>query len=121
MRTVRSVNDELPVHPGVHLLNAHRGKGHRFDWVVVLGLEEKHLPDKRASNSGALREEEQILLVMLSRAKRGMVATRRARATAPWGSTYPQESRWWALFSTIEKPDLQSTLSHLQTLRTTGC
>lgn len=121
MRTVRSVNDEAPVHPGVHLLNAHRGKGHQFDWVVVLGLEEKHLPDKRASNSGALREEEQILLVMLSRAKHGMVATRRARATAPWGPTYPQESRWWALFSTIEKPDLQSTFSHLQTLRTTGC
>lgn len=113
MQTVRNPEDERPVYPGVHLLNAHRGKGHQFDWVVALGLEEKHLPDRRAQGAQALREEEQILLVMLSRAKHGIVLTRRRRTTAPWGPDYPRASRWWPLFSMVEQSDLQRTFAHL--------
>lgn len=120
MQAVRNVDDERPVHPGVHLLNAHRGKGHQFDWVVALGLEEKHLPDRRAKDEQALREEEQILLVMLSRAKHGVALTRRTRTSAPWGPDYPRASRWWPLFTAIEKRDLRGTLAHLAAIGGAG-
>lgn len=120
MRSVRNLDDERPVHAGVHLLNAHRGKGHQFDWVVVLGLEERHLPDGRATGEEALREEEQILLVMLSRARHGVVLTRRTSATAPWGVSHPTASRWWTLFSSIEQSDFSRTHIHLSSLAFLG-
>lgn len=116
MRMVRTPDDTRPVQPGVHLLNAHRGKGQQFDWVVVLGLEEKHLPDKRSTSGEALREEEQVLLVMLSRARHGVVVTRRKQSTAPWGPSYHAASRWWDLFAAIEQGGIQSALAHLATL-----
>jgi superfamily I DNA/RNA helicase len=61
------------VSPGVHLLNAHTGKGQQFDWAFVPGLEEKHLPDRRSTTGSLLAEEERVLLVMLSRARHGII------------------------------------------------
>ena len=119
MRTVRMPDDTRPVQPGIHVLNAHRGKGQQFNWVVVLGLEEKHLPDKRSTAGETLREEEQVLLVMLSRAKHGVLLTRRKQSTASWGVARHSESRWWSLFSSIEQRSVQGALTHLASLPST--
>lgn len=107
--------ESTPIPPGVHILNAHQGKGHQFDWVVVLGLEEKHIPDGRARDPNSLREELRVLLVMLSRAKHGLTLTRRAVTQAPWGPSYPRASRWWTLFDSIVR-DGDDALEHLQRL-----
>ena len=61
---IKSIRASVPnqaIGPGVHLLNAHTGKGQQFDWVFVVGLEEKHLPDKRSSHGQALEEEQRVL------------------------------------------------------------
>lgn len=115
-RSLRITNDTRPVQPGAHLLNAHRGKGHQFDWVVVLGLEEKHLPDGRSIDEEALREEEQVLLVMLSRARHGALVTRRMQTMAPWGTNRPRASRWWPLFNEILQSDMEAVLTHVGSL-----
>jgi DNA helicase-2/ATP-dependent DNA helicase PcrA len=71
LRSVRVSDPKQAVGPGLHLLNAHTGKGQQFDWVFVIGLEEGHLPGRRNNQGQALLEEQRILLVMLSRARRG--------------------------------------------------
>jgi len=81
--------------PGVHLLNAHTGKGLQFDWVFVVGLEEKHVPDRRNSNGGALIEEMRVLLVMLSRARHGLVVTSVNTLSGQYGEYRATRSRWF--------------------------
>lgn len=96
VRSIRAADPKQTVGPGVHLLNAHTGKGQQFDWVFVVGLEEGHLPGKRNSRGEALAEEQRILLVMLSRARQGVIVTRAATADGPYGRYQPAPSRWWS-------------------------
>ena len=84
--------------PGVHLLNAHTGKGQQFDWVFVPGFEGFHIPDGRAESEAEFREELRVLLVMLSRARHGVVLSRAAERISKRGNPYqPDASKWWAL------------------------
>lgn len=85
-----------PVGPGVHLLNAHTGKGQQFDWVFIPGLEEKHIPDRRSAFGAALAEEQRVLLVMLSRARHGVVVSRSKNADGRYGPYRVEPSRWFA-------------------------
>ena len=96
VRTLRASDPKQAIGPGVHLLNAHTGKGQQFDWVFVIGLEEKHLPDKRSSRGEALAEEQRVLLVMLSRARHGLVVTRTRMADGMYGPYQLTQSRWWS-------------------------
>lgn len=43
---IRDVRGTSVDEPGVHVLNAHTGKGQQFDWVFVMGLEEGHVPSR---------------------------------------------------------------------------
>lgn len=112
-------SDDAPVDPGVHLLNAHTGKGQQFDWVFVPGLEEKHLPDRRSMSGPSLDEEERVLLVMLSRARRGLVVTRSSTAQYLSGDFYqPQRSRWWNDLSAAATVNRVGFQEHLDTFYT---
>lgn len=108
------------VGPGVHLLNAHTGKGQQFDWAIVVGLEEGHLPGKRNSHGDALDEEQRVLLVMLSRARHGLVVTRTCETDGWYGPKPVVASRWWseikARYSSEE--EIQSHIEELRCLRT---
>jgi len=99
-----SVSEE--VGPGIHLLNAHIGKGQQFDWAIVIGLEEGHVPDFRSLSAQDYEEEERVLMVMLSRAKRGLIVTRVGSVTTQYGTKKPKKSsRWWtALEAVSESP-----------------
>ncbi|GAA0993455.1 UvrD-helicase domain-containing protein [Subtercola frigoramans] len=92
----REVHVTDAIAPGVHLLNAHIGKGQQFDWVVVLGLEEGSIPAFQAKTAEEIAEEERVLMVMLSRAKRGLIITKSARTTNKYGLRVQRESRWWS-------------------------
>lgn len=61
--------------PGVHLITGHIGKGQQFDWMIIAGLEEGTLPDRRADEAEQVAEEARILSVMLSRARYGVLMT----------------------------------------------
>jgi DNA helicase-2/ATP-dependent DNA helicase PcrA len=87
---------EAPVKPGLHLLNAHLGKGQEFDHVVIVGLEEGITPDFRSTTLEALAEELRTLTVMVSRARTSLLVT--FSATVPIASGWPrprEPSRWW--------------------------
>jgi DNA helicase-2/ATP-dependent DNA helicase PcrA len=116
LRSVRSAGDpQQAVSSGVHLLNAHTGKGQQFDWVFVIGLEEKHIPDRRGSAGKALAEEMRVLLVMLSRARHGLVATSVAMLDGRYGPYAATRSRWFAALDSA-KPCLWSALAaHIDT------
>ena len=113
VRSIRASDHKQTIGPGVHLLNAHTGKGQQFDWVFVIGLEEGHLPGKRNSQGDALAEEQRVLLVMLSRARHGLVVTRTEMADGMYGPYQAPQSRWWpgirAHFSLAEEIE-----AHLQ-------
>lgn len=95
VRSIKVSDPKQTIGPGVHLLNAHTGKGQQFDWVFVVGLENIHLPGKRNSQGKALAEEQRVLLVMLSRARHGLVATR-VRKYINWDRPYAvAETPWW--------------------------
>lgn len=96
IRSIRVSDPKQTVGPGVHLLNAHTGKGQQFDWVFVIGLEEGHLPGKRNNHGDALAEEQRVLLVMLSRARHGLVVTRTPTVDGWYGPRPIPASRWWA-------------------------
>lgn len=96
VRRYLRVDTDQTVTPGVHLLNAHTGKGQQFDWVFVPGLEEGHVPDFRCASAEEIHEEERVLLVMLSRAKNGIAVTRASELISKKGSPYSRDaSRWW--------------------------
>ncbi|WP_413318364.1 ATP-dependent helicase [Agrococcus sp. 1P02AA] len=113
VRSMRTADAKQAVGPGVHLLNAHTGKGQQFDWAFVVGLEEGHLPGKRNSHGDALNEEQRVLLVMLSRARHGLIVTR-TRASEGWyGPRAVAESRWWPQIK-AQYTSPEDVESHLQ-------
>jgi DNA helicase-2/ATP-dependent DNA helicase PcrA len=96
VRRYLRVDTDQAVTPGVHLLNAHTGKGQQFDWVFVPGLEEGHVPDFRSVSVEEVHEEQRVLLVMLSRAKTGIAVTRAGELISKKGNPYSRDaSRWW--------------------------
>lgn len=87
---------DRPVQPGIHVLNAHNGKGQQFDWVIVPGLEDGHIPGFQAQGAVQQTEELRVLLVMLSRARRALVVTRAASIPNRFGGVRrPTASPWW--------------------------
>ncbi|MEH3068074.1 MAG: ATP-dependent helicase [Aeromicrobium erythreum] len=96
VRSIRVSDPGQVIGPGVHLLNAHTGKGQQFDWVFVVGLEEGHLPTKRNNQGAALAEEQRVLLVMLSRARHGVLVTRAQTLDGRYGRYQAQISRFWS-------------------------
>jgi DNA helicase-2/ATP-dependent DNA helicase PcrA len=92
MRHLGDPNEPCP--PGLHLLNAHLGKGQQFDKVIVLGMEDGHIPDFRATTEDELREELSVLHVMTSRARTSLIFTvcnDVPHSDRPW---IRQPSRW---------------------------
>jgi DNA helicase-2/ATP-dependent DNA helicase PcrA len=115
LQEVRVTDPREPVGPGVHLLNGHTGKGQQFDWVIVVGLEEGHLPGGRARSVASLAEEERTLLVMLSRARHGVVTTRVMSTKGKFGPYQPKPSRWWRLIN-AQHDSLSAVLDHVSRL-----
>lgn len=109
LRTLRTSSEpQGAVSPGVHLLNAHTGKGQQFDWTFVVGLEEKHVPDRRSSHGAELAEEMRVLLVMLSRARHGLVVTSVSTLDGRYGPYAATRSRWFPALDAA-KPCLWSS------------
>ena len=85
------------VGPGIHLLNAHLGKGQRFDWAFVIGMEEGSIPIHYAKSNTEIQDEFRTLFVMCSRAARGLIFTYtrdvRHHPDRPW---LREQSRWLA-------------------------
>jgi DNA helicase-2/ATP-dependent DNA helicase PcrA len=103
---VRDDQSLSTITPGVHVLNAHVGKGQQFDWVVVMGLEEGHVPDFRARSTEEITEGRCVLLVMLSRARKGIFVTRATRVTDQYGRSHAKDpSRWWTLIAEACRPN----------------
>lgn len=91
-------NTDKPIAPGVHLLNAHIGKGQQFDWVLIPGFEQGHLPSFLAKSPAERLEEKRILLVILSRARHGVVISRSKTLISKRGIEYsPDPSAWTTL------------------------
>ena len=63
--------------------------------MFVIGLEEDHLPGRRNNRGAALAEELRVLLVMLSRARHGLVVTRTQMTRGKYGPYEATQSRWW--------------------------
>jgi len=91
----RATDLDSPVASGVHLLNAHLGKGQEFDWVMVIGMEDGVIPDFRAADPGAQEEELRTLHVMLSRAKFGLAITASNIQFTQYGLRHAELSPWW--------------------------
>ncbi len=90
---------DRPVPPGVHLLTGHLGKGQEFDWIVVVGLEQGHVPDFRNTAGPELEEELRVLHVMVSRARHGVVLTSAERTWTRFGWRSTRESQWLGLLA----------------------
>ena len=106
IQPIRVSDSKQTIGPGVHLLNAHKGKGQQFDWVFVVGLEEGHLPGKRNNQGDALAEERRVFIVMLSRARHGLVVTRVKTEKSQYGLYNKDKSRWWS--------DIRTDLSSIE-------
>lgn len=84
------------ISPGVHILNAHTGKGQQFDWVFIPGVEDGNMPDFHAKgNASALLEEKRVLLVMLSRARHGVVLSHSQTLVSKKGVPYDTKPCPW--------------------------
>lgn len=100
---------------GVNILNAHNSKGHEFDIVVVLGLENGHIPDSRNDQDEELR----VLLVMLSRARAGVIVTRADTSSNTRSSSMSGLGDWWdVVASRAGMTDRDTVLEYLSVLRT---
>lgn len=98
LQDLKDLSGTRSVGSGVHILNAHQGKGHQFDWVFALGIEQSTLPAWNAKDPARCAEEERTLFVMLSRAKRGVIATRVNTLLSKNGRPYSaHQSVWWRL------------------------
>lgn len=105
MDRIRETQSAAVIGPGVHVLNAHTGKGQQFDWVVVMGLEEGHVPSNYSDTDDKLTEDQRVLLVMLSRARKGLFLTWAAENTNQWGRVFTNRpSRWWDAMAAASKP-----------------
>jgi hypothetical protein len=120
VRSIRQTDPKQVVGPGVHLLNAHTGKGQQFDWTLVVGLEEGHVPGRRNSYGDALNEEQRVLLVMLSRARHGLIVTRARMSDGQYGMRSVDESRWWSAIKArySSEEEIQSYIERLRSSRT---
>lgn len=83
------------ISPGVHLLNAHTGKGQQFDWVFIPGVENGNVPSFLAKGAAELEEEMRVLLVMISRAKHGIVISRAESLISKKGNPYNTTPSPW--------------------------
>lgn len=98
---------------GVHVLNAHVGKGQQFDWVIVMGLEDGHVPSVYSNTPAAILEDERVLLVMVSRARKGLFLTHAGSNTNQYGRVFHNDpSQWWDQMADASKP-LTATIAKL--------
>lgn len=104
VKRFRDTQSVATIAPGVHVLNAHVGKGQQFDWVIVMGLEDGHIPHRKSTSASALNEERRVLMVMLSRARKGLFLTTAARVTNEYGTFQGKPSRWWPTLEQACKP-----------------
>lgn len=119
--SIRSALDQLATHdprlvvaPGVHLLNAHTGKGQQFDWVFIPGLEDFHVPSGNAKTRVEQDEERRVLLVMLSRARHGVIMSRAETLISKRGRPYPTGiSELWEIATRGCDLDRSSLEAHL--------
>ncbi|MFC9973875.1 UvrD-helicase domain-containing protein [Spirillospora sp. NPDC127200] len=112
---LRTSGEGRAIGPGVHILNAHTGKGQQFDWVFVPGLEGGHIPSFQAETAEQIEEELRVLLVILSRARHGIVATRSQELISKAGRPYnPKVSPWWDVLANgcpAARSDIKSHLN----------
>ncbi len=114
IRQLQVRDPKAVVGPGVHLLNAHTGKGQQFDWVFMPGLEQGHLPSFLAKSATELSEEKRILLVMLSRARHGIVISRANLLTSKRNTLYASKlSPWWNTVATNTATSHESLKAHI--------
>jgi DNA helicase-2/ATP-dependent DNA helicase PcrA len=112
---LRVPDDTKAIGPGVHLLNAHTGKGQQFDWVFVPGVEDFHIPSGMAKTSEELEEELRVLLVILSRARHGIAITRALSLVSKKGNPYhTKTSKWWTELASACSMDAETVIKHLQ-------
>lgn len=103
--------------PGVHLLNAHTGKGQQFDWVFIPGFEKGNMPSFLAKGKAQLEEEHRVLLVMLSRARHGVVLTRSQTLISKRGRPYnPDPSPWVADIRSALVANATALAAHIERL-----
>jgi DNA helicase-2/ATP-dependent DNA helicase PcrA len=125
METLRSIVSNLqvrdphaPIQSGVHLLNAHTGKGQQFDWVFIPGLEDFHIPSGQAKTPSEKAEEERVLLVMLSRARHGLIVSRANQLISKAGRPYStSQSQWWESIAescVMSKADLKAHILQVE-------
>lgn len=87
---------DTAIGPGVHLLNAHTGKGQQFDWVFIPGFEQGNIPSFFAKKQSEIEEEHRVLLVMLSRARHGVILSRADSLISKKGRPYSTTISPWA-------------------------
>ena len=115
---IREISEDA-VPPGVHLLNAHTGKGQQFDWVFIPGLEKGNVPSFLAKSKLQLEEEDRVMLVMLSRARHGVVLTKANTLISKAGRPYtPDTSHWVNLLAPALAADADGLAGHIQKLPT---
>lgn len=101
---------------GVHLLNAHVGKGQQFDWVFVPGIAAFHLPSSQAETQAELEEEDRVVLVILSRARHGLILSRAASLISAAGNPWrPDPSKYWSTLSAAASLDRTGVEAHIGT------
>lgn len=116
---LRAVSDENAIDPGVHLLNAHTGKGQQFDWVFIPGFEGFHIPDNHATTTDELEEELRVVLVMISRARHGVVITSANSLISKAGKPYsPSKSPWWSAVARACPMGADDVVQHIASLPT---
>ena len=115
---LRVLNDagQDAIGPGVHLLNAHTGKGQQFDWVFIPGFEDGHIPSFLSTTPAQILEEHRVLLVMLSRARHGVVLTRSATLISKrTGRLYSRTaSRWQSELAGHHLDTGEAVISHVR-------
>jgi DNA helicase-2/ATP-dependent DNA helicase PcrA len=111
---------EAAAGPGVHVLNAHTGKGQQFDWVFIPGVEDFHMPSGLAHTAAELAEEHRVLLVMLSRARHAVILSRAQSLISNAGNRYnTKESVYWqplAAVCTMPRNLLEAHIARYQRL-----
>lgn len=116
---LRKVDSEDAIEPGVHLLNAHTGKGQQFDWVFLPGFEDFHIPGDRAVTREQLEEEMRVVLVMVSRARHGVVVTSANSLVSKAGNPYSTKaSRWWPVVAEVCPMGAETLAQHIAMLST---
>jgi DNA helicase-2/ATP-dependent DNA helicase PcrA len=109
-------NSDEPIGPGVHLLNAHTGKGQQFDWVFIPGFEKGNMPSFLARTQAQRDEEHRVLLVMISRARHGVVITRAQTLISKAGNPYDPDPSPWALSLRPALTNVTALKNHLAQL-----